>query len=366
MGPLQHFTFRAFLRLSPVTLIAACAVVTPDDGGLFAPGEAAGDAGGSAGAGGAGGTGGIQASGSGGSPASAQAIVNADSCQNPFPIALAYGPGRNVFRGTGDTKGDTTPLDTDRTCTEQFGVIIDGPDRVHSIAVNAPDGGYLTARLLRGPGKTEFDAVLYVRTSCEGDVSTACADAFTRGVANARQPINGGELLSIPVPKARASTFFLYVDGVGQGVGGRYELEVSLNKGDCEDPVPLFIEPGSPTRVKLGTEIGINSMKHSCGSGGTLDVIYKVTRAGSGALGASVVSDDPDINLVLMDQTCDKLIADQLERGTCSLGPNAFVGEEAWPDAQRSLFLAAEVSNPGGGPRTIDIEFDPGSAVEPL
>jgi hypothetical protein len=363
MGLLPPSTFRAALRLSPLALFAACAVVTPDDNGLFAPGKLAVGAGGAGGGDGGGGTGGIQANGSSGSP-DVQLIDNADSCQNAYPIVLTYGAGRNLFVGSGDTRGDTTPTD-DSTCTTQFGSTVNGPDRVHAITTNAPDGGYLTARLLRGDGKTEFDAALYVRSACEGDISITCADAFSR-VDGVRTPANGGELLSIPVPEARDTVFYLYVDGIGQGVGGQYELEISLNKGDCEDPVPIFVEPGSPVRATLSTKNARNVMTHSCGVSGTADVIYRVTRGAPGVMGVAVESNDSDFSVAFMDQTCDERASKQTERPQgCDPGPNAFLGEAGWPDPQRSIFVSVETGNPGLNERIVNVVFDPTSAEPP-
>jgi hypothetical protein len=75
-------------------------------------------------------------------------------------------------------------------------------------------------------------------------------------------------------PEARDTVFYLYVDGIGQGVGGHDELEVSRNKGDCEDPpVPIFVDPGSPVLAPVGTKNARNVMTHSCGVSGTAEVI---------------------------------------------------------------------------------------------
>ncbi|HEU4411137.1 MAG TPA: hypothetical protein VFS43_38145 [Polyangiaceae bacterium] len=309
-------------------------------------------AGGPVGAGGAGGAGGgAVVFGSGG-----------DSCANALPISLGYGPGMSLVRGVGNTQGDASPTD-EVVCLEQAGVSTPGPDRVHAVTVNAPEGGYLTARLVRGEGKTEFDSVLYAREACEG-AAAFCADASLEQ-GGVRSPVGGGELLSVPVRASPApTTLFLFVDGVGAGEAGRYDIELSLNRGTCEDPIPVFVEPGSPVRARVSTDVAANLMSHSCGTIGTVDVMFKVTRAGAGPMGVQIDSAD-ELAIAFLDQTCNGEGGAQLERpGQCIRAPEAFLGETAWPDEQRSIFVAIDGGIADSDARSFDVIFDPAGGLD--
>src|SRR5688572_5704205 len=127
MGTLRHYALGLSLCLAPLAL-NTCGIVTPDDEGLFAsvasaPGGAGEGGGGGGGPGGAGGGG----DKSGPPLPPVQTIQGGDSCANQFPIALGYGPGKNLFRGTGDTTGDASADAGDTGCLGPT----DGPDRVH-------------------------------------------------------------------------------------------------------------------------------------------------------------------------------------------------------------------------------------------
>lgn len=364
MGMLRRSTLGFSFGLA--SLLGACGVVTPDDNGLFAS-VASGPEGGSSGAGGqgggsgAGGSGAAPNNGSGGGPA-AQTIAAADSCDNAFAINLGYGAGNNFFRGSGNTTGDTSPVE-EGICSSDANATTKGPDRVHAITVSAPDGGYLTARIVRN--KTEFDSVIYLRKSCQGGDATFCDDAFITLAGGARAGINGGDLLSVPIAPIESDTFFLFVDGVAEDDVGAYELEVSLNKGDCADPIPIFVEVGSPVRARIDSSFATNLMTHSCTSAGTFDLMYKVTRATSGAMVVKLDSIDSALGLTFMDQTCDGRGGKQAERANrCATGPSSFLGESSWPDAQRSIFVSVDTGVPVGAGRQFDVIFDPSGALD--
>ncbi len=364
MGTLQRYAFGSSLLLAPLALLA-CGVVTADENGLFSSVASAPDNGAGGSGGGSVGVGGSGAGSQAGSPPVAQLIKGGDSCDagSPFPITL--NANQRVFRGTGDTVGDTSPIDNDSTCLADARVTVNGPDRVHAITVDAPDGGYVTARLVRAT--TKFDSVLYVRDSCNG-ATTFCEDAFDIQGANERKIVNGGDVLSFPVAASTTpKTFFLFVDGVGTEQGGAYDLEVSFAKGDCNDPIPLFIEPGaSQVRVRVSNKTARNVMKFSCGVEGTVEVIYKVTRGAPGPLGAKVDSPgNNDLNLAVLDRTCDEKLTGLQSELECSGGPDAAVDQQ-WPGPQQSKYVAVDLGNPGLNRDLIEIVFDPNGISDDL
>nr|MCU0685143.1 hypothetical protein [Polyangiaceae bacterium] len=300
MGMLQRYALGSSLCLAPL-VFAACGVVTADDGGLFASVAASGPQAGAGGAGGSGGSGPIAGSGGGaalcgngvveageecdennaacvGCKRSAQTLTGGDNCDNPIVIPLGYGPGRNFFKGTGDTS--TANADTvEGVCVrEAGGVTTNGPDVVHRIDLDAPEGGYVTVRLPRGIENTAFDAVVYARDSCNG-AGQFCADAFVFNVGGTRDAINGGDILTFPVLPGGPKSLFIYVDGVETFDKGRYDIEVSLNKGTCADPIPVFVELGSPVRVRASNKLKDNVTLSCITGAGNANVVYKVTRA---------------------------------------------------------------------------------------
>jgi hypothetical protein len=368
MGTPFRYALASFLCLAP--LAAACGVVTPDEGGLFASAASATDGG--AGSGGDGG--GPVTCGNGKVEAGEDCDEKSDSCQNcksvakplqggngcddPIAVELAYGEGKNVFRGSGNTDGDTSGV-VESACANDPNTSTDGPDRVHAITVNAPQGGYVTARLLTGDGQTPFDAVLYARDFCTGP-ATFCEDSTFNDANGARKKFEGGDVLSVPVPATFSPTqLFLFVDGVTGNDKGPYQLEVTLAKGTCDDPVPVFVPDGQPVRLRASNADSVNSMQHSCGQGGTGDVIYKVTRSKAGPLTAVVDSPDREVALVVLSKTCDRTKIQQEELSACAPGGGNAVTVDDWPDANRSLFIAVDVGRAAAPARGLQIKLDP-------
>ena len=243
-------------------------------------------------------------------------------------------------------------------CADNPKTTTDGPDRVHAITVTAPEGGYLTARLLRGEGLTEFDAVLYARQDACAGAASLCEDAFAPTAGGGRAPLKGGDLLSLAVrPSPTPTTVFLFVDGVTAADQGRYDIEVTFARGTCDDPVPVFVGEGNPVRLRAENQVAVPSMTHTCGGIGTGDVIYKVTRFREGALRARLNSFENSVALALLSETCDPTKVTQPEED-CSFGEGAVVGRPDWPDANRSLFVAVDLG-PRAGNRSVEILLDP-------
>ncbi len=218
----------------------------------------------------------------------------ATTCASAAPIALALGT--QVVNGTTVGGG----AHTGSNCTGAGGP---GPDRV--FAVTAGAAGFLTASLARGP--TNFDSVLYASAACsDASVNTSilCADSYD--VVN-NQSLDGGEVLSFKVTAGQV--VYLFVDGFDAAEAGDFQLTLDLSTGvDCNDPVPIPLEPGAPMRM-LGTTVGAGSTAAgSCSnsSGQNPDVVYRVTRSNNGTLGVSAPGNQSNYNVVLYARsTCN-------------------------------------------------------------
>lgn len=323
--------------------------------------------GGTGGTGGTAGMGGGEGAGAGGAGGAVFNITSGYSCDDAFPVSLGYGQGKNLFHGVGNTLIDTSQT-FEPDCLTQVSVESAGPDLVLAVTSDAPEGGYLTARLLRGFDKDGyrigFNSLLYLREVCAGGGDVVCADAYLTD-GNAHLPADGGDLLVVPVPASPSpSTSYLFVDGIGPDDAGYFEIEISLSKGDCADPIPVFVEPGSPVRARVSSRVAKNNMTHSCNTAGTPDVIFKATRASEGPMGVRLASSDTDVAVALLDQTCNALGGQQPELpGACVSGAAAFVSNAAWPASPASLFVAVDMGAPGADERSFNVAFDPSGGL---
>jgi cysteine-rich repeat protein len=222
---------------------------------------------------------------------SSACVFEASACASATPVALALGT--QVLNGT--TVGGGAHTGT--VCQGS-----DGPDRI--FAVTALADGFLTASLGRGP--TNYDSVLYASASCSDanpNTSILCADSYD--VPN-NLPLDGGEVLSFKVTIGQQ--VYLFVDGYGADDFGNFQLTLDLSTGvDCNDPVPIPLEPGAPMRM-LGTTVGAGSTAAgSCSgsSGNNPDVVYRVTRSSNGTLGVTAPGNLSNYNVVLYSRsTC--------------------------------------------------------------
>ena len=147
------------------------------------------------------------------------------------------------------------------------------PNRVYAVTVAAT--GFLTATLTRSG--TAYPSVLHARTTC-GDAATTilCADSVD---PDGSSVLNGGEVVSFPV--SANQTVYLFVDGATAADTGNYELVLDLSAGtNCQDPVPIVLEKGSPMTLLGLTNGKTQSTGGSCGGGaqgfGASDVVYNV------------------------------------------------------------------------------------------
>ena len=211
----------------------------------------------------------------------------ATTCAAAAPIALALGT--QVINGSTVGGG----MHTGSNCAAGSP---GGPDRI--FAVTAGAAGFLTASLARGP--TSFDSVLYASATCSdamANTSILCADSYD--VAN-NQPLDGGEVISFKVTAGQV--VYLFVDGFNANDSGNFQLTLDLSTGvDCNDPIPIPLEPGAPMSV-LGSTVGAGSTAGGSCSGSSAnnpDVVYRITRPNNGTLGVTAPGTLSNYNVVL-------------------------------------------------------------------
>ncbi|MFT3769779.1 MAG: myxococcus cysteine-rich repeat containing protein [Minicystis sp.] len=198
-----------------------------------------------------------------------------------------------------------------------------GPDRVY--AITPQKTGYLTVSLPRA--STSFDSVLYITQNCSElspNNALLCADSYD--VQN-NLPLNGGEVVSVRVQAGQ--THYVFVDGKTAADSGTYQLNIDLSIGtDCNDPVPILLDPGAPMKV-LGVTTSNNASSNSsavgtCGGTTGGQIIYQVTRSTDGPLVASTDNMVTDYDAVLYARTS---CSDQPSEIDCSSTTGASVPE---------------------------------------
>lgn len=192
------------------------------------------------------------------------------TCAVATPVALSLGQATQI---NGTTVGGETNFNTQ---TAPCGSA-PGPSKVY--AVTAASTGFLTAWLERD--ETEFDSVLYVRSSCNSDASTLLCANHTSGNLPVVQ--GGGEVVSLPVQQGQ--TYYVVVDGAAGNAQGAFRLllDLSTGEGQCDntppiDPIPLPIWPGGSTVVLGSTNGKVADAQGTCGGGSAGDVVYRLTR----------------------------------------------------------------------------------------
>jgi cysteine-rich repeat protein len=184
------------------------------------------------------------------------------TCQNAVPVTLNMGP--SIVLSGSTVGGGQHAIPNVKGCSSA-----NGDDRI--FAVTATAKGFFTARLVRSA--TTYDSVLYATVVCDAAVGPLqCADSYDP-IGN--MPLFGGELISFRVQANQ--TVFVYVDGfAGEG---DYQLVLDLSHGqNCNDPVPIVIENGTPM-YGLGTIVNQTDTNSSaCGGGSSDDVVYQVSR----------------------------------------------------------------------------------------
>ncbi|APR76184.1 Fibro-slime domain protein [Minicystis rosea] len=169
----------------------------------------------------------------------------------------------------------------------------DASDRVYALTMQA--SGYLTVSLSRA--QTNFDSVLYISQGCSDtadNTTLLCADSYDVG----NTALNGGELVSIRVQQGQK--YFVFVDGYANGDAGNYQMVVDLSSGtDCNDPVPIQLEPGTPMTV-LGTNNNGNATAQgTCGGQPGGHTVYRITRSNAGSIGVDTDDATTNYNSVL-------------------------------------------------------------------
>jgi cysteine-rich repeat protein len=220
------------------------------------------------------------------------------TCATAIPVTIGL--------GAQDVSGSTVNggFHTASTCTS------DAPDRVYAVTVTA--NGFLTANLVRA--QTTFNSVLYTGTGCSdanANPTILCNDSYD---PQFQSNLNGGEVVSIRVQANQI--VYLFVDGFSAGDKGNYQIHFDLSSGtDCNDPVPIPLEVGTPMEVRGSSTNLLPTLQGSCGGAPGGQVVYAVTRAVSGPLATDTVAAYTNYNSVLYARsTC----ADTLTELACS------------------------------------------------
>lgn len=206
-----------------------------------------------------------------------------DPCTAPEPVALANG----TMTIAGTTSGPS--FHTSAGCNGQSAEVV--------YQVTPAESGYMTAWLTNAG--TAFDAILYVRSSCNDQAELLCND--NEGGNN-----RGGDLLSLPVQAG--VPVFLFVDGF-MNQSGAFDLRLDLSSGEaCDDPIPLTIElDGDVSVIGNTANHASNGVAEGCfGAGAAADLVYDVTFANGG--GEHRVASTASFNSVLYARTaCNDL-----------------------------------------------------------
>jgi len=172
-------------------------------------------------------------------------------------------------------RGETITL----TMTNEDGELADGAcsngqGAGRSIRFNPQGSGFLRAWIKRGA--TTFDSTLRMGYSC--NETFVCADSYDPG-GNGTQP-SGGEVGSLFVNEGQSTN--VIIEAWDQDAVGDFEVEVTLSRGRCDEPIVLPIEPGSNEGiVAWGFNAGQgNDGLGTCGGNGE-DVTYRLNAVGN-------------------------------------------------------------------------------------
>lgn len=183
-----------------------------------------------------------------------------DACGVAIPITLE--PGAVSMFGTLGGSANHVP-NASPECPAGVGV---GPENVYAISVTIQ--GHVTA-WLPGAG-TNFDSILYSRTSCITQSAELSCHDNDAGVG-------AGEVITTWLEPGE--TFYVIVDTAGASVGD-YELVLDLSRGGlCDDEVPITIEGTKPLKL-LGriSSLANDASANGCsGEGLGPDAVYGFT-----------------------------------------------------------------------------------------
>lgn len=242
------------------------------------------------------------------------------SCEDPIEVAIDRGD--VVTIATTNAGGDDAP-----------GVCYDatGPGRAFHVVPG--DDGFLRVWLKRAG--TTFDSSLRIGFSC--DDTFVCADSYD--TANI-QLYGGGEVGSLSVDEGQ--DVFVFVEGWNPQQVGDFEVEMTLTRGRCSEPVDVPLEVGSSEAIALWgfngeQEAGVSG---TCGGVGR-DVAYRVRAIDTypEILDATLdVVPNFSFNPVLHARVgaCN-LVSDQVSCSNANgsgqsetIGPFSFENESAW------------------------------------
>ncbi len=225
---------------------------------------------------------------------SSSCTVEGQTCADAVKVTL--GLGTQKFTGTTAGGGSHTGI-----CASA------GPDRIYAVTASAT--GFLTASLTRA--NTTYPSVLYARSGCDAAATEIlCADSKDPA---GNVALVGGEVVSFPVNANQL--VYVFVDGAAANDAGNYELVLDLSVGtNCNDPIPVRIEDGTPMRL-LGLTTGKSaSGSGSCGGGGigfgAEDVAYDIQFASGGQSTIALDAAGTSYNSVLyLRNECNNVFA---------------------------------------------------------
>jgi cysteine-rich repeat protein len=185
------------------------------------------------------------------------------SCDDPIEIDIERD--EVVTVATTNEAGDSAP----GTCIDAT-----GPGRVFRVV--ARDDGFLRVWVKRS-GST-MDTSLRMGFSC--DDTFVCADSYDPFAQNGDPPTAGGEVGAVAVDQDQA--VYVFVEAWEADLVGTFEIEMTLTRGRCGEPVVIPVEAGSSSGI---TAWGFNGQQESsatgtCGGAGR-DVVYRLRPVGN-------------------------------------------------------------------------------------
>lgn len=207
-----------------------------------------------------------------------------------------------------------------------------GPSRF--FRVTPASDGFLTAWI--PSAGTSFVSSMSVRTAC--DATLLCVDSTLPA---------GGEVVSVRVQQG--VPVWLQVTSPGEGAGGDFTIELTLDRGTCVDPVEIRLEPGSGGAA-YGSLAGRGQDTQSSCGGADEDVAYRIT--GVGAVGGTaIVLPQDDFDAVLYTRPTCATAADEICVDAAGVGS----AESLQLDLASPVHLIVDSDTAAGGEFSLNL-----------